>query len=121
MRGILRSVLVLALAVGAGLSAGTARAQGANAGSISGNVKDATGAVIAGASVEIANPVSGYTRYATTGSDGSFKFENVPFNPYHLVVTSKGFASYTEDVDVRSTVPDNASRSRMKIAGPRRP
>jgi len=116
MRGILSSVFVLALAAAAGLSVSAAHAQGGNAGSINGNVKDATGAAIAGAAVEITNPVSGYTRYATSGSDGSFKFENVPFNPYHLVVTSKGFASYTEDVDVRSSVPITLQIA-MQIAG----
>jgi hypothetical protein len=49
--------------------------------------------------------VSGYQRETTTGSDGSFRFTNVPFNSYHLVVTTSGFASYTQDVDVRSSVP----------------
>src|SRR5256884_1219632 len=28
-----------------------------------------------------------------------------PFNTYHLVVTASGFAPYTQDVDVRSSVP----------------
>src|SRR5205823_3558022 len=36
---------------------------------------------------------------------GSFRFTNVPFNTYHLVVTTSGFAPYTQDVDVRSSVP----------------
>ena len=105
MRKLFRSVLVLALASSVGLFARGARAQGGNASSINGTVKDVTGGVIGGASVEITNPVSGYSRYALTGSDGSFKFPNVPFNPYHMVVTAKGFAPYTEDVDVRSSVP----------------
>src|SRR5438045_7840545 len=30
---------------------------------------------------------------------------NVPFNPYHLVARSQGFAAHTQDVDVRSVVP----------------
>src|SRR6266581_2408588 len=83
------------------------RAQLGNAGSIEGVVKDASGAVIAGAKVEISFPVTGYQRQTTTGSDGSFHFANVPFNPYHLTVTAEGFASYSQDVDVRSTVPTN--------------
>ncbi len=36
---------------------------------------------------------------------GKFAISNVPFNPYHLSVTAKGFASYTQDIDVRSVVP----------------
>src|SRR5579863_5957912 len=78
-------------------------AQG-NSGSIEGVVKDSSGGVVVNAAVEISNPVSGFSRQTTTGSDGSFRFTNVPFNPYHLVVTASGFASQAQDVDVRSTV-----------------
>ncbi|HUJ80330.1 MAG TPA: TonB-dependent receptor [Candidatus Acidoferrales bacterium] len=105
MRSVFRYLGVLLLSLSAALSGATAFAQVGSSGSISGTVKDATGGVIGSAAVEITNPVSGYKRYASTGSDGSFKFVNVPFNPYHLVVTAKGFASYAEDVDVRSSVP----------------
>jgi Carboxypeptidase regulatory-like domain/TonB-dependent Receptor Plug Domain len=87
------------------LSAGPAKAQMGNSGSIAGAVKDVSGGVVPGATVEISYSVSGFRRETTTGSDGSFKFTNVPFNTYHLVVTTPGFASYTQDVDVRSTVP----------------
>src|SRR5438445_8992604 len=81
------------------------RAQLGNSGTIEGVVKDPTGGAIPNATVEIANPVSGFTRTATTDSEGSFRFANVPFNPYHLTATAAGFAAYTQDVDVRSTVP----------------
>ncbi len=87
------------------LTAGPAKAQLGNAGSIEGVVKDSSGGVVAGARVEIIYPVTGYQRETTTGSDGTFRFSNVPFNPYHLVVTAPGFASYAQDVDVRSSVP----------------
>jgi Carboxypeptidase regulatory-like domain/TonB dependent receptor len=87
-------------------SAAASWAQG-NSGSIEGVVKDSSGGVVVNATVEISNPVSGFKRETTTGSDGTFRFTNVPFNPYHLVVTTAGFASYTQDVDVRSTVPTN--------------
>jgi hypothetical protein len=80
------------------------RAQMGNSGSIEGMVKDPSGGLIANATVEISNPVSGFKRETATGNDGSFHFTNVPFNPYHLVVTAAGFANYTQDVDVRSTV-----------------
>src|SRR5260370_34815332 len=86
-------------------AAGPANAQLGNSGSIDGVVKDPSGGVVVGATVEISFPVTGYQRQTTTGSDGSFDFTNVPFNPYHLVVTAAGFNSYTQDVDVRSVVP----------------
>ena len=83
------------------------RAQLGNSGSIEGVVKDPSGSSVPGANVEISNPVSSFHREAITGTDGSFRFTNVPFNPYHLTVTATGFNSYTQDVDVRSTVPTN--------------
>ena len=87
------------------LTAGPAKAQLGNSGSIEGVVKDPSGGVVAGATVEISYAVSGFRRETTTGADGDFKFTNVPFNTYHTVVTAAGFAPYTQDVDVRSTVP----------------
>lgn len=84
-----------------------ASAQGAS-GMIQGAVKDPQGAVVPGAKVEITDPVSRYHRETTSGSDGSYKFSNVPFNPYHMVVTAKGFAPFTQDVEVRSGVPVTA-------------
>lgn len=87
------------------LSAKAGRAQLGNAGSIEGVVKDPSGAAVANATVEISYSVSGFQRQATTGADGVFRFANVPFNSYHLVVTAAGFAAYTQDVDVRSSVP----------------
>lgn len=76
-----------------------------NAGTIQGSVVDPSGAVIAGATVTIRNPVSGYTQSATSGPDGSFRFNNIPPNPYHLEVTASGFTAFTEDVNVRNAIP----------------
>ncbi len=76
-----------------------------SSGTITGTVKDATGGVMPGASVEISDVLSGYHREATTGTDGSFRFANLPFNTYHMVVKASGFSSATQDVDVRSSVP----------------
>src|SRR6267154_3963727 len=87
------------------LMAGPAKAQLGNAGSIEGVVKDSSGGVVAGAKVEINFPLTGYKQETTTESDGTFRFSNIPFNPYPLVVTAPGFASSTQDVDVRSSVP----------------
>jgi hypothetical protein len=87
-----------------------------SSGVIQGVVTDPTNAVIAGATVEIHNPVSGYERTATTDGAGKFSIPNVPFNPYHLTVTGKGFAPYTQDVDVRSVVPMNLNVG-LKVTG----
>ena len=85
----------------------TTQAQTGNSSTINGTVTDPSGAVITNANVTIHNPVSGLDRAATTDSSGSFSFPNVPYNPYHLTVTAPGFASYTQDVEVRSSVPTN--------------
>jgi len=69
---------------------------------------------VANATVEVSNAVSGFRRQTTTGSDGSFRLTNVPFNPYHVVVNAPGFAPFTQDVEVRSTVPTAAQFS-LKI------
>src|SRR5882757_10828127 len=101
----LRSIAFLAFILSWCFAAIPASAQLGNSGSIDGVVKDASGGVLAGAKVEVSNPVSGFHRETTTGGDGSFHFTNVPFNPYHLAVSAAQFDSYAQDVDVRSTVP----------------
>ena len=87
------------------VSSGSAQTSGNS--SLSGVVSDPTGAVVPGATVEIHNPVSQFSRSATTDGEGRFTFTNIPFNPYHLSVTAKGFGAYSQDLDVRSAVPLN--------------
>ena len=91
-------------------------AQSGNSTSINGTVLDPSGAVVSNATVEIHNPVSGFSRTVTTDAAGKFTVPNVPFNPYHLNVTGKGFIAYTQDVDVRSIVPVTLTIN-LKVAG----
>jgi hypothetical protein len=95
---------------------GALRAQSGNFGSLQGLVSDPSGAAVAGATVEIQDPVSGYDHTDNTGTDGRFAFSNVPLNPYHLTVMATGFQSYVQDVDVRSAVPVIANVA-LKIGG----
>jgi hypothetical protein len=87
-----------------------AQAQGTS-GTIQGTVKDPQGAVVPNAKVEISNPVSRYHQETTTGAAGDYKLSNVPFNPYHMQVTAKGFAPLSQDVEVRAGVPVTADAS----------
>src|SRR6202521_4015236 len=89
---------------------------GGSSASISGTVLDPSGAVVPNATVEIHNPVSAFDRSTTTDSSGKFSFQNIPFNPYHLGVTVAGFAPYTQDVEVRSSVPLALTIS-LQVAG----
>src|SRR5579864_9175628 len=79
--------------------------QTGNSSTISGTVSDPSGAIVAGASVNIHNAVSGLDRTTSTDISGNFTFPNVSFNPYHMTVTASGFAPYSQDVEVRSGVP----------------
>jgi hypothetical protein len=109
MRTVVRCVVVSLLALllqAATSSFAFAQATG-NAGAVAGTITDASGAVIPNATVTILNPVSGYSRSAVTDSAGQYRFANVPLNPYHMVIRAKGFAAFTQDVDVNSYVPVN--------------
>ena len=89
---------------------------GGNSTSVTGTVKDPTGAVVTNATVEIRNPVSAFERSTSTDSAGRFTIPNVPFNPYHVTVTGQGFNAYVQDIDVRSAVPVSLNIS-LKIKG----
>src|SRR3989454_8718020 len=104
-------VLIIFLALGVG-----AHAQSGSSTSITGTVVDPSGAVVTNATVEVRNPVSGFSRSTVTDAAGKFVVPNVPFNPYHLTVTGQGFAPYSGDVDVRSTVPVNLNIA-LKVGG----
>ena len=94
---------------------GIARAQGLS-GTLQGTVVDPSGASVPGAAVQIQNPVSGYMRESKTDSNGNFSFVNIPFNPYHLSVSAQGFTNFTQDVDVKSSVPSVLKVS-LKLGG----
>jgi Carboxypeptidase regulatory-like domain/TonB-dependent Receptor Plug Domain len=93
-----------------------ARGQVAGSGSIQGTVVDPSGAAVPNATVTIHDPVSGYEQSAQTDNQGQFSFSNVPFNPYHTIVTAKGFAAHVEDVQVRSELPVNLN-IKLAVAG----
>lgn len=82
-----------------------AQSTSGNSGTVRGSVLDPSGAVIRGATVEIQNPVSGYTRTAQTDAQGNFEFDNIPYNNYHSSAAAPGFQSTEQDLNVRSPVP----------------
>ena len=75
-----------------------------SAGTIRGSVLDPSGAAIKGATVQIQNPVSGYSQNTQTDGQGNFVFANIPYNPYHVSAIAAGFESAEQDVDVRSSI-----------------
>jgi hypothetical protein len=112
-RGATLRILPLLALVFAAL---TASAQSGNAGTVHGTVTDPSGAVIPGATVHITNSVSGFDRTATTDATGQFSIANIPFNPYRISVSAKGFAQLSQNVEIRSSVGTNLSLV-LQIAG----
>src|SRR6184192_3974838 len=76
------------------------RAYQSSSGTVSGTVTDPSGALVSGATVQIGNHVSGYTRTTKTDNSGQFRFYNVPFNPYRINATAPGFAATTKSIDI---------------------
>jgi hypothetical protein len=65
-------------------------------GQITGTVTDSTGAIIAGATVELTHDLSRQTRSFTTGTNGSFIFTGLVPGSYSLHVTQPGFKAYDQ-------------------------
>ena len=99
---LLFAALVLALV--AAFAAGAAFGQ-TNSGTATGAVVDPTGAVIPGANVTLVNSVSGLRRTAVSDAVGNFHFYNLPFDPYSISATEKGFEGGRISVQISSTVP----------------
>lgn len=111
-----RSFAAVALAFLVGLSCGARAVRAQASGTIEGTVRDPSGGAIAGASVQILNPVSKYERTTTTDTEGKFRFANVPFNPYHVAIKADGFSDFSQDVELRSLVTLSVNVA-MTLAG----
>ncbi len=71
-------------------------------GSISGKVVDQTGAVVAGAQVTLSREDQSPSQEVLSGDDGQFSFANIAPGPFHLAITSAGFATQTSSGILRS-------------------
>src|ERR1700722_13252580 len=60
-------------------------------GTFLGTVKDASGAVVAGANITVTNTETGFTRNTTSEADGSYRLSALPVGNYQLRVTHEGF------------------------------
>jgi hypothetical protein len=82
-------------------------------GSIVGNVKDKSDAVVAGATVKITHKETNQTRETTTRADGSFNFPTVQTGTYEVTVAKVGFKTYTRS-GVEVTL-NNITRSDISL------
>lgn len=87
-----------------------------NAGTIEGTVVDPTGAVVPKAEVSVHNAISGYNQTVVTDTDGSFRLGNLPPNPYHLEAKASGFSVFSQEVDIKNSVPVQV-RATLALAG----
>ena len=101
-RGVFRAILIaIALVIALPINgvAQTFR------GGINGTVTDQSGAVVAGASVEVTDPATGVSHKATTSSAGEYSFQDMPLGTYTIKVTTVGFkASVVKNVPVTAGV-----------------
>jgi len=89
IRRILACVAVAALAIG--LVPAVAHAQTGQVGQLGGEVKDATGGLLAGASVTLASVERGFSRTVVTDGSGRFLFPVVPLGQYTVTVKLPNF------------------------------
>ena len=64
--------------------------------SISGTVKDPSGASIAGATVTATNTETGISQTQTTNGQGFYSFQSLPLGKYTIDVQEKGFKAYRQ-------------------------
>jgi hypothetical protein len=72
------------------------------ASSLSGEIKDPSGAVIARAKVTLTSPTTGVLLTTVTNSAGSYYFASVPVGTYDLGVSAAGFRTYRHTAIVMS-------------------
>ena len=73
-------------------------------GTVSGNVTDATGAIVSGATIELSNPATGIVLKGTSNKAGDYSFPELVPGLYDITVSAPGFASRKlEKIDVQVT------------------
>src|SRR4051812_7779242 len=97
MRGVVRSCVLLILFLVSALIPSTASAQGVLA-SITGVVKDSSGAVLPGVTVEVSSPVLiEKTRSAVTDGSGQYRITELRAGTYSVTFTLTGFSTVKRD------------------------
>ena len=96
-RGVAKARLAACLAVICGLTLSSVLSGQSFTSSITGVVKDPSGAVVAGAKVEVKNTSTNDVHDFTSKDDGSYQFNNLQPGSYQLTVTAPGFKSAVQD------------------------
>jgi hypothetical protein len=80
-------------------------------GSITGTIKDPSGAAIANAAVVVNSPEHGIDRSTTTNSSGDYNASALPGGTYNIFVTAAGFKKY----QAKGVVLDVAQKARVDV------
>src|SRR5205807_8147109 len=70
--------------------------QSATNGSFNGTITDATGAVIAGATVRIVNTATGVSQQTTSDASGVYQFRDVSPGTYDITASFQGFVTVVQ-------------------------
>ena len=84
-------VLGIGFFLSAAMGGSISRAQAINSGDIRGTVTDATGAILAGATVSVVNVNTGVAKSFTTDGAGLFDTSSIVAGSYRITFTSDGF------------------------------
>ena len=98
------------------LTSGSITSGSITSGSISGTIVDESGAVIAGARVELTGENRPPNEEVVTGGDGQFFFGNVAPGAFQLTVTSAGFAAQISSGILRVGETQTVPRIALSIA-----
>ena len=90
-------------------------------GSVVGDVKDATGGALPGATLVITSTDRGFSREAVTDAAGHYTFSNLPAGMYGLKAQQQGFKASSRRKSPSPSTPSLGSTSRSKLATSARP
>src|SRR5256885_1483468 len=100
------------------LGSGVASAQSASTGSIAGVVRDTTGAVLPGVTVEAASPaLIEKVRSAVSDAQGNYKILDLRPGTYSVTFTLPGFATFKRDGIELSAGFTATANAEMKVGG----
>src|ERR1700721_3562865 len=106
------------------LGIGTLYGQTAVTGGIEGNVTDASGAAVAGATVEATDVPDAVTRDTVTNNDGAYRFPSLIPGTYSVTIKKAGFATFLREATridagimyrVDATVPVGTATSKVEV------
>ncbi|MGA3350416.1 MAG: TonB-dependent receptor, partial [Candidatus Sulfotelmatobacter sp.] len=108
------------------VSIGMLHGQTAVTGGIEGNVADASGAAISGATVEATNVADSVVRQTMTNADGAYRFPSLIPGTYSVTVKKAGFAIFTRDATridagilyrVDAKLPVGSATAKVEVTG----